>query len=236
VSLGLKYKLVTLKFGGAGYHLISDAYAERAHQFLVCTLSALISSWRARSVHASVPCAHAQYISKRDIFKLGIFMLMLSIRVRNWCNCSGYASVPDPNAQGTHLFLMRMLSMIWRDCPQCTLYILTHMLSVRTSSLLECTVHASVSECVCSVHASGPCAHAEGIQNEHLKNWTKLMRMHELARKKLRNWYGWSGAHQFLTRPLNMPSVPDAIVQLAHQFLSSHAQHAHKGRSMCVWK
>ncbi len=40
VTLGLKYKLVTLTFGGARHHLISDAHAERAHQFLTRTLSA----------------------------------------------------------------------------------------------------------------------------------------------------------------------------------------------------
>jgi hypothetical protein len=43
VTLGLKYKLVTLIFGGASHHLIPDAHAERAHQFLTRLLSARIS-------------------------------------------------------------------------------------------------------------------------------------------------------------------------------------------------
>ncbi len=42
MTLGLKYKLVTR------HHLISDVYAERAHQFLTGT-------------HASVPNAHARF-------------------------------------------------------------------------------------------------------------------------------------------------------------------------------
>ncbi len=36
--------LVILIWGGARHHLISDAHAERAHQFLTRTLSARISS------------------------------------------------------------------------------------------------------------------------------------------------------------------------------------------------
>jgi hypothetical protein len=44
VTLWLKYKLVTLTFGGARHHLISDAHAQHAHQFLARTLSARISS------------------------------------------------------------------------------------------------------------------------------------------------------------------------------------------------
>jgi hypothetical protein len=34
VTLGLKYKLVTLTFGGARHNLISDAQAQCMHQFL----------------------------------------------------------------------------------------------------------------------------------------------------------------------------------------------------------
>jgi len=44
VTLGLKYKLVTLIFGGARHHLISDAHAERAHQYLTRMLSSRTSS------------------------------------------------------------------------------------------------------------------------------------------------------------------------------------------------
>jgi hypothetical protein len=42
VTLGLKYELVTLIFWGIRHHLISDAFAECSHQFLM--LSARISS------------------------------------------------------------------------------------------------------------------------------------------------------------------------------------------------
>jgi hypothetical protein len=100
MTLGLKYKLVTLNLDGTRHHLIFDEHAELTHQFLTRMLSML---WR-------------------PFFKL-------SIRRRNWCVCSGYASVPDPSAQCTHQFRTRMLgvsishwcvcsllSMFWRDC------------------------------------------------------------------------------------------------------------------------
>ncbi len=85
----LSYKFITR------HHLISDAL------FLTRTLSTRISFWRARSVHASIPYALNQHVLKA-LLKFGRFTLMLSKRVRNWC---------VPNAQGTHQFLMRMLSM-----------------------------------------------------------------------------------------------------------------------------
>jgi hypothetical protein len=44
VTLGLKYKLVTLTFAGATHHLIFDAHAERVHQLLMRLLSMRISS------------------------------------------------------------------------------------------------------------------------------------------------------------------------------------------------
>jgi hypothetical protein len=66
------------------------------------------------------------------------------------------ASVPDAYAQCMHEFL-------------------THMLSACMSSLSECSVQASV-----------PYEHAEGIQNEHLKNG-KTDAPAEHARKELRN-------------------------------------------------
>jgi hypothetical protein len=80
-------------FWGAMQHLISDAQAERAHQFLARTLSAHISSWCAGQ------CTH-QFLMRmlsmcKGPFQFGIFMLMLSIRIRNWSVWSWYASVPD---------------------------------------------------------------------------------------------------------------------------------------------
>ncbi len=145
-------------------------------------------------------------------FKFWIFMLMLSISVRNWCACWAYASFPDPYAQGTHQFLVRMLSIFFKGMrsvhalvpdayAQCTHQFLTRMLSVRISSWRACSVHASI-----------PYAHAEGIQNEHLKNMKtdahqELMRM---LRVRISYWRARSGC----------ASVPDAHAQGAHQFLT----------------
>jgi hypothetical protein len=44
VNLGLKFINVTLTFGGAMQHLISDAHTQHVHQFLTRMLSARISS------------------------------------------------------------------------------------------------------------------------------------------------------------------------------------------------
>jgi hypothetical protein len=44
VTLGLKYKIIILIFGGARHPLISDAHAEHANQFLTRRHSARISS------------------------------------------------------------------------------------------------------------------------------------------------------------------------------------------------
>ncbi len=112
--------------------------AEHAHLFLTCTVSAHISSWRAPSVHSSVPYAHAQHVLK------GPLKLMLSIRVRNWYVCSGYASVPDAYAQRMHKFLTCMLRVCispWCICSAC---FEGTVLSARISSWCVCSVHASV--------------------------------------------------------------------------------------------
>ncbi len=82
--------------------------------------SARISSWCARSVHASVPYTHGQHVLKA-LVKYGIFTLMLSIHVRNWCICCA----------GTHQFLMCML----RETQQ----FLTRMLRVHISSWCVCS-------------------------------------------------------------------------------------------------
>ncbi len=148
LTLGLKYKIVSL---------ISR---EARHQFQTRTLSACISSWRARSVHPFLTCMLSMLW--RDLLKSGIFTLMLSV-------CSGYASIPDTYAQGTHQFLTRMLRVrisSWRVCSvnpvpvpdpaQRTHQFLARMLSVHIRSW-----HAS------PVQVSVPYVHAEDIQNEH---------------------------------------------------------------------
>ncbi len=58
---------------------------------------------------------------------------MLSVRISSWWVCSVHGSIPDPYAQGAHQFLMRMLSMFWRDCALSGISTLTRMLSARTS-------------------------------------------------------------------------------------------------------
>jgi hypothetical protein len=156
-------------FWGARHHLISDAHAGPAHQFLTPRFSACISSWRARSVHASVPYAHAQHALK-EAFQIWNFyayaehthkklMRMLRVRTSSWLICSAYASVPDTHAQCTYQFLTHA---------QCTHHFLTRMLRVYKMNIwkigkLICML--SIRErnwCVCSVCASFPDAHAQG--------------------------------------------------------------------------
>ncbi len=113
--------------------------------------------------------------------------LSLSIRVRNWCVCSGYISVPDacaherisswpvcsgyasvPDAYAQHVLkgLRSVHALVHDAYAQCTHQFLTRMLSARISSWLVCSAHASVPDAFtsASVHASIPYAHAEGIQ------------------------------------------------------------------------
>ncbi len=170
----------------------------------------------------------------RDLFKFGIFMLMLSIRVRNWCVCSGYASVPDSYAQRTHQFLTRMLRVRISSWCVCSAFCEGNALCARISTWCVCSVHAPVpysyAQCThqfltsmlragisswraCSVHASIPYAHAEGIQNEHLKNRKTYKELMRMLRVHISSWRARSGC----------ASVPDP-----------YAQRAHKGRSMRV--
>jgi hypothetical protein len=65
VTLGLKYKLVTLTFGEARRHLISDALAESVHQFLTRTLSA-----RMLSMCLKLLSSHLEGGSRLDSFDL----------------------------------------------------------------------------------------------------------------------------------------------------------------------
>jgi hypothetical protein len=114
VTLGLKYKLATLIFGGARHHLISDAHAEHAHQVLTRMLSARISSWPVCSGYASVPDAYAKHVLKglRSVHTLvpdayaqcthQFLTRMLSARISSWHACSACAWVPDPYSQPVH--------------------------------------------------------------------------------------------------------------------------------------
>ncbi len=128
---------------------------------------------------------------------------MFSERISSWPVCSGCASVPDAYAQ--HFFKgMRSVHALVPDAyAQCTHQFLTRMLSVRISSWRACSVHASSSWRACSVHASIPCAHAKGIQNEHLK----IGKLTLMLSMRVRNWCVCSGC----------ASVPDPYAQRAHK-------------------
>ncbi len=121
MTLWLKILTYCFNFWGARPHLVFDAQAEHMRKELRHTLSMRISSLRTSSVHESIPDAYAQH-GLKVLFKVGIFTLMLSIRVRNWCVCSACAPVPDAYAQQEHQFLTRMLCVrishwcIWSAC------------------------------------------------------------------------------------------------------------------------
>jgi hypothetical protein len=111
-------------------------------------------------------------------------MRMLSRPISSWCVCSGYASVPDAYAQGTHQFLMRMLSMFCSWCV-CSGYASVpdayaqHVLKgLRSVHVLVPDPYAQCTSSwlVCSVHASVPDAHAQ-----HARKF--LMRMLNLSIK-----------------------------------------------------
>ncbi len=146
---------------------------------------------------------------------------MLSISFSSWPVCSGYASVPGAYAQ--HFFKgMRSVHAFVPDAyAQCTHQFLTRILRVRSSSWRACSACPPVSSWdACSVHTSIPYDHAEGIQNEHLKN-TKTDAEAEHAcqelmgvlRVRISSWGACSGC----------ASVPDP-----------YAQRAQKGRSMRI--
>ncbi len=136
-------------------------------------LSVGISSERVGSVHTSVCDTYAQWMHQflmhmlslfwRDLFKFGIFMFMLSIRVRNWCLCSWYASVPEAYAQRMHHSWNAHSG--YASVPDG--YSVTHQFL--TLMIISARV---ISWCVCSAYTSIPYFFAEGIhlQNEHLKN------------------------------------------------------------------
>ncbi len=68
-------------------------------------LSARISSWHLRSVHASVPDTYAQCTHQ-------FLTRTLSARIRSWHARSVHLSVPDTHAQCTHPFLTRTHSAL----------------------------------------------------------------------------------------------------------------------------
>ncbi len=142
MTLGLKYKLVTLSFGGARHHLIYAAHAEPRH-----TLSASISSLRAWSTCFERPFqiwnfnTYAEHTRKfltrtRQFLTHMVCMFehpcqiwnfytyaehthkalmrMLRVSISSWCVCSGNAPVPEPYAQGKQQSLMHMLSIFLR--------------------------------------------------------------------------------------------------------------------------
>jgi hypothetical protein len=77
-------------------------------------------------------------------FKFGIFMLMLSIHVRNWCPCRAYASGTDVHAEHTHQFLTRMLRVLISSWCICSAFFEGNALCVHISIWCVCSVHAPV--------------------------------------------------------------------------------------------
>ncbi len=81
---------------------------------------------------------------------------MLSIRVRNRCVCSAYASGPDAYAQHARQFLLCMLSMVCRD-----LYNERPFEKWKTDAYAEHTHQCISSWRVCSACAPVPCTYAQ---------------------------------------------------------------------------
>ncbi len=82
-----------------GYASVPDSYAQRTNQFLSRMLSVRISSWCVCSAcfEGTALCAHIS--TWREC----------THQFRTCTVCSGYASVPDANAQNMHQFLTHML-------------------------------------------------------------------------------------------------------------------------------
>ncbi len=118
-----------------------------AAKFLTHILSLILRS--------AFPSKHAEHTHQG-------LMRTLSMRVRNWCVCSAFTSVPYAHAQCTHQFLTRMLSIsvkipnLKRAFSPCWAYAsgtdvctehackeLMRMLSIRISSLRVCSAYAS---------------------------------------------------------------------------------------------
>jgi hypothetical protein len=176
---------------------VPDTYAQHTRQFLMRMLSMV---WRDLFQIWNV-YAYAEHARKK-------LMRMLRVRISSWLVCSANASVPDPYVQGTHQFLMRMLSIFWMRSvhalvpdayAQCTHKFLTRMLSIRISSWRACLVHASVPD------AHAQCTHqflTRMLRVYKMNIWKigKLMRMLSM---RVRNWCVCSGC----------ASVPDPYAQ-----------------------
>jgi len=194
----------------------TDAHPEHMHQlltrmlsmrisfrifqmFILYTLSMRIRNWCVHWACASGADACTEHARKE-------LMRMLSICISSWPVCSGYASVPGAYAQHFLKGMRSVYTLVSDAYAQCTHQFLTRMLSVRISSCRACSVHASI-----------PYAHAEGIQNEHLKNRkTDAHAEHvrkeliHMLRVRISSWRACSGC----------ASVPDTHAQGAHQFLT----------------
>jgi hypothetical protein len=152
---------------------------------------------------------------------------MLSIRVRNWCICSGYASVPDSYAQRMHQLLTRMLRVRIISWCICSAFFEGNALCARISTYRVRSVNAPVPDSyaqrthqfltrmlsasisswrACSVHTS---ILTRMLRVYKMNIWKigKRMRMLSMC---VRNWYTCSGC----------ASVPNAHAQGAHQFLT----------------
>ncbi len=101
----------------------------RVRKKLMRMLRVRISSWRVRSVYASVPDAYAQctrhFLTRvlsmfwRD---LSNFNCALSAPISSWPLCSVHSPFPDAYAQCTHQFLTRMLSALISTCHVCSVH------------------------------------------------------------------------------------------------------------------
>ena len=104
---------------GSGSH----SHAEHARQELMRMLSMLVRNWCVcwayesgtgactEHTHQVLMRAQGAFLSENAEHTHQELMRTLSIRVRNWCVCWAYASVPDAYAQHAHQFLTRMLSI-----------------------------------------------------------------------------------------------------------------------------
>ncbi len=167
------------------------------HQFQTPMLSAHISSWRASSVHASVPYAHAQRVLKEHFQNWNLYayaehthkklMHVLRISISSWCD---------------------MLSIFWRHCSQRTHQFLMRMLSTRTSSWLVCSAYTSVPD----VHAQ--CTHqflTRMLRVYKINIWKMGKLIHTLS-MRIRYWCVWSGCTMYISSSRGhsgCASVPD---------------------------
>ncbi len=107
MTLGLKYKLVTLIFWGARHHLISytctsvpDAYSQCTYQFIfpyAHDQHVVKGPVKTRKFYA-----YAEQCTMHRVYTHQFLKRMLSKRISSWPVCIGYTSVPDAYAQ--HLF------------------------------------------------------------------------------------------------------------------------------------